>query len=493
MDDFLITKNRTILFRNIVLVYPAKPYVVTDVDRRDISLALLYLSGAARNFCDSIDLFDFNVAGNNDDRFHHLMESKEPFCVGINCLYSGDFPEVRRLAKTIKENFPQVKIVIGGMHPTMFAEEIMANCPAFDAVMMGKVDYAFPKLLQYFATSGESGLPDSVVLRNSSGIIVNKKVTYIKNLDDLPRPGYEYINISDYTINTQGWNDPRNIGVSALQIPLLTSRSCPNQCNFCAMRLVMGNQWRARSAQNVYAEIKFLYDNYGVNYFRIMDDNFTFNKARVLELCNWIRRDHLKVYFETTNGLMMRTMDEELIAAMAESGFLTVSLAIESGSEFIRNKIMRKNISDEKIDEIVNLCKKQGMALWLLFMIGMPEETETTLRQTKEMIMRLDVENITLNRVVPFPGTKLFEQCLKDNLLINKILPEYLWTGEFASTSRNDYYIKPYNLDVERLSELGQELDILIKQKMASWMRKAILSKMKINAINKLIDVAVIS
>jgi radical SAM superfamily enzyme YgiQ (UPF0313 family) len=472
-------ENDTPRYKNIILTVAEKPKFA--VQAHGISLAMLYLAGAVRDFCDHIEIFDFNVPGNDWSRFKALITEKRPFCVGINCLFTGGFPATRKTAKLIRENFPDLKVVVGGIHATMFAEEIIAECPEFDAAMLGEGDSAFPALLRYWWEQAENtDSLESVVLRTPSGIIVKKKTAYIQNLDALPQPGYEYVNFSDYTIETKGWAklDRHGVGFSTTPMPLLTSRSCPNQCNFCSMRFVMGNKWRARSALDVYEEISFIYNTYGINYFRIHDDNFTLNKQRVLDLCALIKKNNLKLYFEDAGGLMVRTLDEEIIAAMADAGFFSCSLAIESGSDFIRNKIMRKNVSEEKIYDVAALCRKYFSVVGAFFIIGMPEETEETLIATKTMLEKLDIDKPGLNRILPYPGTRLFEQCLRDNLFVNVFETANLWNGEnFSEDSaivrHAKYYVKPYNLTLERMADLEREIRAVASQKMIRWIRRS--------------------
>jgi radical SAM superfamily enzyme YgiQ (UPF0313 family) len=116
-----------------------------------LPLSLLYLSGAARNRCREIKIFDYNIKGNDDMALDTMITTVKPMLVGINCLFSGNFPEVWRIAAHIKQKFSSVKVVTGGMHPTLYAREIMNNCLCFDAVVMAEGDRSFPLLIDYYA------------------------------------------------------------------------------------------------------------------------------------------------------------------------------------------------------------------------------------------------------------------------------------------------------------------------------------------------------
>jgi radical SAM superfamily enzyme YgiQ (UPF0313 family) len=286
-------------------------------------------------------------------------------------------------------------------------------------------------------------------------------------------PGYEYLELEKYpAYDTSKWFNPRNIKISGRIFPLLTSRSCPNQCNFCAMRFVMGDRIRFRSARHVVDEIKYVYDKYGINYFRICDDNFTFDRQRTMEICRLIIQVQLKIYLDFPNGLMIRTLDEEVIDNLVEAGALRFWLAIENGSEFIRNKIMRKNVSEEKILEVVSLLKKRNVWVSAGFMLGMPEETEESCLDTMRLIEKLDIDSFsTMSHVNPFPGTKLFDQCVRDKLFTSAIYTDGLWKGDFsyAGGGPEDFLIKPYNMEIAKLKEYDQKINALMLKKKSAW------------------------
>ena len=467
--------------QSVMLIHPAPNWsAVNERASLGMPLSLLYLSGAIREFCNDIIVFDAYLKGNDDVKLNQIINEKKPFIVGINCLFSGNFPETSRLAAKIKQQFPDVKIVLGGIHPTMYYREIMAYCPYVDAICLGEADYSFPLLVQYYreATLKEIDLPEDmhgVVIRSNNGVIVKERHDYIMNLDKLPMPGYEYFDFDRYRVNVSTIFNPRKIKISEVLMPLLTSRSCPNQCYFCAMRLVMGDRFRMRSAQKVFDEMKHLYDTYGVNYFNIADDNFSFDRKRTLDLCNLITKSRMNIYMSFWAGLMIKTLDQEIVDAMCESGGIRFNLAIESGSDFIRNKIIRKKCSKEKIIDVVNAVKKNNVLANAFFMIGFPEETEESLEDTISLINELDMlDSIVLSKVNPLPGTKLFEQCMRDNLFIEDIDESLFWKGEHTlAKSMLDggglgrFLIRPYHLSIKKLEDYNEKIVKLIRQKTA--------------------------
>jgi radical SAM superfamily enzyme YgiQ (UPF0313 family) len=471
------------MLNNVFLVSPANVSVnfIGEKQFNGIPLSLIYLAGSIKNICDRVDYFDFNVKRNTLELFEEKLIDLKPVCVGVNCLFSGLFKETLEICKFVKKTLPQANVVIGGIHPTIFAQEIMENCECIDAVVLGEGEKAFPLLLKEYLSNQDCiniNNLDSIVIRvGGGGVITIPKSNYIENLDSI-KPDYEPLCLKDYERNTEKWFDPNNIKISAVQMPILTSRSCPNSCNFCSMRFVMGNKIRFRSAENVFNELKMLYEIYGINYFKIMDDNFAYNKKRTLEICDMIIRNNLKIAMEFTNGLMVKTLDKEVVDALCMAGASIFCLAIESGSDYIRNTIMRKNCSKEFIFEVIQNLREHNVCIYALFMIGLPEETAETIDDTTNMITDLFVEHISISIVNPFPGTALYNQCKRDNLFTSKFDENNLWNNSletYDSTVKdigaglNFFPIKPYNLSLEILVKKYTDLCTLINIKNQKW------------------------
>jgi radical SAM superfamily enzyme YgiQ (UPF0313 family) len=138
--------------KSIVLVYP-RPYLDKGAQAPSTAyfpMSLMYLAGASRKICDDITIFDFSLEGNDIECFEKTLLTKLPGIVGINCMFSMMIKQVIFLSEFIKNKFPETRVVIGGIHPTIYAEQIMQNCGSIDAVVLGEGDEAFPRLLEYY-------------------------------------------------------------------------------------------------------------------------------------------------------------------------------------------------------------------------------------------------------------------------------------------------------------------------------------------------------
>lgn len=439
-------------------------------------LSLLYLAAVIGKNGDEPKILDFktfnSVKSSNLDNLYenNLIDSIfdfKPELIGIGCLYSGEFPDVLKLSYIIKNRFNNIPIVIGGIHPTIYPYKILYNCPTIDYIIIGEGEKSIIELINLIKNKDNNFENiDGFAYRKNGNVFVNPKTKFIENLDSIPFPAYDKINLEDYFVDTSNWHNPKNLPIDT-SIPIITSRSCPNRCNFCSMYQVMGTKWRARSPKNVVDEIEHLYSRYNRRHFSFMDDNLTFKKSHILEICNQIIKRKLNIQFETPNGIATRTLDEDVLDAMVTAGLVRISLAIESGSDFIRNQIMKKNLDREKIFEIVRLTKKyKHLYVKAFFIIGMPEETHETLDDTYNMIKEINVDRIYLQNAIPFPGTQVFEQALRDKLLIDINTEDFYKSDVLYITNYQRIFIKPYNLELKDLQNFRKKCEeLMIKVK----------------------------
>ena len=442
--------------------------------------SILYLASYAQAQGEEIHFLDLNTFKPwlqsteypGDICFKELYDAIvdiKPKLIGFSCIISGMFLAAQKLSRFVKEHFPDIKIVIGGMHPTVFAYEILEHCPEIDYIILGEGEIQFVDLIRALKedTSKIHDITNGFAYKDGNDIIVNPQTCYITDLDKLPFPAYNLIDFKKYEVNTSHWVNPKKLDFS-VSIPFISSRSCPMQCPFCAMFLVMGKGIRYRSALNVVEEIELLYCKYGMKHFNFYDDNLTFKKQRVIDICNEIVKRNINIQFEALGSLMINKIDQEVIDALAAAGLVRAGIAPESGSDYIRNKIMGKLASDEKIYQAVEAIRKYPyIFLRAEFIMGMPEDTPETLMDTYKMVNDLDVDEALTVNVVPYPGTKLYNQCVKDDLFIDVDIKN-LWKESNLYACKeigSRFFVKPYQLSLDDLSYYRKMFDELENQK----------------------------
>lgn len=449
------------------------PFDPNRITRRYPPVSLLYLAASLRKFGHASTIYDLGVLPVTDEEelkelaFQSVREHR-PELVGFTCS-SPSFPLVRKSSAYIKEYFPDIKIVIGGMHPTLFPEEILENCPFIDYVAIGEGEHSLVKLCDLLDANETDFIVPSMGQRTENGkIVMGERLEAVKDLDELPMPAWQDIPISDYRYDYSSWLNPKQHDISVVA-PISTSRSCPFDCNFCAFNTLMGRGFRYHSPKRVVDEIERLHTHFGVNYFEFIDDNMGIRKARLIAICNEILRRNLDIQFTSMSGLHIATIDQDVVDALCDAGYLHAILPVEHASEFIRNKVIGKKLSHDKIFEVADLFKKRGVITRAFFIIGFPEETDGTIEETIRMIKDLDLDLVNVFNLIPFPGTRLFQQCLDHGLFLNKVDTSSLWEGELgldtSDRSCSGFYLKPFAMSMEKLIAYRQEIDQMVREK----------------------------
>lgn len=440
-------------------------------------LSLVYLAGVSKHLAKT-HILDLNVAKKNfvpteeNKEFSYLATVEKeilrinPDFVGISTLFTAQFGMAIKISELSKKLLPEAVTIVGGMHPSIYYEGIINNCATIDVACIGEGERALQKLLTLDPSEWHTinGIAFKDKINNK--VVINLKTEYETNLDNLPPPAYEMFNLKDYQLDSSEWYNPKKVDIGT-SVPILTSRSCPFKCAFCGMNLIMGTKFRARSAEEVFKEIEYIHKEYGVNYFNIIDDNFTLNKQRVKKICQLIIDAKMNISYDICNGLMPSTLDDDVIDLLAESGYVYSWLAVESGSEFIRNVVMNKHLSQEKIHSVIKSMRRYPhIHIGAFMLMGMPEETRETLDETIQLLETLDLDDFKMAVATPFPGTKLFEQCLKDGLFLtdNETI-QNLWCSPnwylHILNKEPTLFFKPYKMSVADIQEYIQKFEMI--------------------------------
>jgi len=334
-----------------------------------------------------------------------------PDIIGISLIFSTSHRFFETIVLILKKYWPNVKVVVGGTHATNCFKAIL-NCDAVDYIIRGEGEIAFSSLIENIV-SGNSNSIRGVYTRNSLSDDVFFKTSLIPNLDKLPLPDWELLDTEKY-ITSRG-RQRVNVDEAQKRIgTIITTRGCPFKCTFCSAHTVHGRKVRSRSLSNIIHEIKLLHERYGVNLFIPEDDLFTFKKDRVIGVLRAVTQLNIPdVEFQFPNGLSIATLDKEILCALKNVGVRTITLAIESGSDYVQKKIMKKRCSLTKAKEIVRLSRELGFIVRCYFILGFPGETKQHIEITKNYILNLKADWYVIHPVVPLVGSELYQQFLE--------------------------------------------------------------------------------
>jgi len=233
-----------------------------------------------------------------------------------------------------------------------------------------------------------------LVWRDGGEIVVNPDRPFIRNLDVLPLPRHDLLPLERYRA-------PLVRGNYAF---VVTSRGCPGNCRFCIKHVSYGRSVRFRSPENILAELELL-DGLGVHDVHMYADLFTVSREQVVGLCELILERGLRLRW--TCNSRVDFVDSEMLCLMRRAGCWMISWGIESGSEEVLRRA-RKGITLEQVEQALRWSREAGIRNWGYFIIGLPGETEETIKETIRFSKRLPLDLALFHIAAPYPGSPLF-------------------------------------------------------------------------------------
>jgi anaerobic magnesium-protoporphyrin IX monomethyl ester cyclase len=335
---------------------------------------------------------------------------RNPNVVGIAGPFTCQIGNAIETSKAVKEANPNVLTVVGGPHVTLVPEEFLKETQTVDVAVTGEGEYAMLEIVQHFEAQKSFSQILGVAYRQNSEVIVNPPRPFLSNLDELPYPAYELVDMEQYL-------GPSKIGYRSFQnraISMITSRGCPFNCCFCAVHLHMGKLFRAHSAKYVLNHIQYVVENYKVKNIFFEDDNLTLDLKRFEAICDGIIERQIKIGWETPNGVRADCLNMELLKKMKKSGAKSVFVGVESGDQQIIDKVICKSLDLNRVVEFAKNSQQIGLKTGAFYIIGFPGETKENMQKTVDFALMLkrkyDV-GMHLFMATPSYGTKLFEQC----------------------------------------------------------------------------------
>ncbi|MBT3408614.1 radical SAM protein [archaeon] len=305
----------------------------------------------------------------------------------------------------LKSTFPNIKIVIGGPHPTAMKKECMKECLSVDFVCVGEGEHTMAELCQTLENKGEISQVKGIIFRKNNQIIVNPDRPLIKDLNSLPFPARDLVNEKKYKPAIGLYKClPNTI--------MITSRGCPYACNFCNTTVYYresGIRYRMRSIENSILEIKQVVKS-GIKHIIFFDETFTLPKKRAVELCKAIIKEKIKVSWSA--NARIDSVDYELLKIMKKAGCWRILYGIESASNESLNKIS-KQLKTEQVKKVIKMTKSVGIRTYGSFILGLPNETYQDGLKTIEFACNLPLDYAKFKVLTPFPSTEIYKNSKK--------------------------------------------------------------------------------
>ena len=407
-----------------MLIQPPTTFRKKEIVQVTPPLGILYLAAVSEIEGHTVKVLDTVIEGYNriqtiDELQNYIscglsykkilerVKNFKPDVVGITCPFTLMWRSAAEVAKLIKEYDSEVPVIAGGMHPSAVPDEVLLD-KNVDFVVIGEGEVTFVKLLETLEKGNVN--PQKIrglAFKDGNQIVRTLSREPIANLDALPFPARHLVPMDGYMkvgLSHGGLRRKRYTSV-------ITSRGCPGRCVFCSIHVIWGRNWRARSPENVVNEIEYLTEKYNVREIHFEDDNLTLNKKRIKEICSLILERKLDISWTTPNGVAIQTLDKELLRKMRQSGCFQLNFGIESGNSKILHQVIKKPINLDYTRRVIKYAGDLGIWTHGFFIIGLPDETMKTIRDTINFAKSTDLDSANFFIATPYPGTELYEIC----------------------------------------------------------------------------------
>jgi radical SAM superfamily enzyme YgiQ (UPF0313 family) len=346
------------------------------------------------------------------------IHNPEIICVGG---MSPDFYFVQHTIEFIRAISPNIIIICGGPMVTYDYEFIFSTLNP-DYAIIGEGEESIVLLIEQLKNKESlSSIPGLIYKLNEKTIVSDLIYAQVKDLNALTFPEYSIFCIDDYLNDLKQTNHNyfyTHTNPNPRLMPLNMARGCPFRCTFCCHDY--GPKYRSRSIDSVMKEIEYLYDNFKFNFLFIYDELFA--KGSMNGLCDGIMKfkKERNIDFSWTCDFRVPDVKPEMLNKMKTTGCSFIGFGLESASPRVL-KSMNKRVKVEQIHRAIKLSEEVKIGVQGNFIFGDPAETPETINETFDFYEKWCADhNIYFGHVTPYPGSQLFEYCLKNKIVDNR-------------------------------------------------------------------------
>lgn len=365
-----------------------------------IPIGVMYVAAAARasEAVEDIRIVESSLDCRTDEAYLALLDEFKPDVVGIRAIVFF-MEELQRLARLTRAN-SRAAVVVGGPIVQAWKSRLFTDVPEIDVAVKGEGEQVFSALVQGDPFSSTAG----ILYRDGDHIVENPDAPEVGDLDALPFPAYDLLDLERYRTQLSYAYNHRRQGV------LVTSRGCAYSCTFCF------RPWeglRLRSASSVCDEIAWLYAVHDVRDFYVVDDIFNVSLSRAMEVFDRVIDAGLDIRLYFVNGLRADTVTEAFVDRAIEAGAVWFTYAVESASEEIQ-RLTRKHVNLGRAHRIIAYTQGRGVVVNVSTMYGFPGETQELAQRTLDWLGELPKPSLMPYHFCLrfFPGCEIRDQAL---------------------------------------------------------------------------------
>jgi radical SAM superfamily enzyme YgiQ (UPF0313 family) len=388
-------------------------------------LGILFISAYLKK--NGMDCTVYDTTFSDKEHFFNFLLTEKPEVVAI---YTNLMTKINVL-RTIRfiresESLKSTTIVLGGPEVTHSAENFLRY--GADIIVTGEGEETMLELAFAFQNQQTSNLTyiKGIAFLNKKGVFVkNDEREKLKDLDELPMPDRQAIDLSLYL---NAWK--KHHGKNAISVS--TMRGCPYTCKWCS-RAVYGLSYRRRSPEKVAEELAYIKEKYNPDSLWFVDDVFTVSHKWLKNFADVLKSRNIQIPYECISRA--DRMNEEVIDLLKETGCFRVWIGAESGSQRVIDAMDRR-VDVNRVREMIQLTKKKGIEAGTFIMLGYPGETEADIEETIHHLKVSDPDFYTITLAYPIKGTEMYQE------VENDFITELNWAD---STDRDIDYKRTYS------------------------------------------------
>src|SRR3989344_2167706 len=368
---------------------------------------------------------------NTKSQIIDIIRKENPSVIGINCVTMNRMAAYKSV-DLIKRIKPEIKVILGGVHPTIYPQHFLINHNA-DVIVLHEGEETFEELLNHYSQGKPITDIKGIAYKNKKGeVVINPPREQIKDINQIPFMKHDSFLNPDST-----------------KAYFFTSRGCPSNCNFCSASVHWGRRWRFRTPKNVVDEIEFVIKKFPkINEIRFMDDTFTLDNKRVIEICKEMINRNINVRWRCSGRVNPTSV--EMIKWMEKSGCIMISFGVETGSVRLLGEMGKNQTVEQIFNAFKIVYENSNITPEMFIILGLPNENKGTVDETIALIKRVIKVSkkpliLTAARILEiYPGTRIYSLTKSRGLiddsywLTNPKTPQFLeQTPKWLKHQRN--------------------------------------------------------
>jgi anaerobic magnesium-protoporphyrin IX monomethyl ester cyclase len=419
--------------KRIALITPPYHSGVVESAGTWLNVGFVSIAGSLRAAGYEVDYYDAMSLWHKWPEIRARIEAFRPDAVATTS-FTASIVDAIKLCHLAKEINPAIVTVLGNVHATFCYDEILKHDhKGVDYIVRGEGEITLVELLDCLNAGDDPRKVKGLAFWRDGRVEVTVAASLIHDLDSLPM-AWDLVDWPIYRYRAK--HDARLAIISS-------SRGCKQQCSFCSQQLFWARSWRARSPENVIAELELLSSKYGVEVAMLSDEIPTFDRGRWVRILDLMieRRVPVKLLMETRVDDILR--DADLMERYRLAGVDHIYVGVEAGSQETLD-LFRKDTLVDQSKQAIDLINNADIVSETSFVLGMPDDTPESIAVTVELAKHYNPDMAFFLAIAPWPYADLYPQ-----------LEEHVATRDYRKYNLVEPVLKPKNMTME---ELGREL-----------------------------------